>query len=216
MAAIKATAVRVIVVALLITAAAAADAYTNHTVGGDAGWFFNSTTNKTSADYNAWAANQTFSLGDYLIFNTNTNQTVIQTYNKTTYDSCTMDDSLDTDTFQYGGGSNQFGSATVISVPLVIEGTQYYFSDADDGGQCQHGMAFEIKVSHGLGLPPSLNQPPPPAYVPPPAAADEGQSPPITVVTSPPSGGGMRTSANFFGLVLVLLVVLSFLALGTV
>ncbi|KAK6141012.1 hypothetical protein DH2020_025250 [Rehmannia glutinosa] len=192
MAAIKATAVRMIVVALLITAAAAADAYTNHTVGGDAGWFFNSTTNKTSADYNAWAANQTFSLGDYL-----RGSAIIPIH------------------FSTVGAAISWG-ATVISVPLVIEGTQYYFSDADDGGQCQHGMAFEIKVSHGLGLPPSLNQPPPPAYVPPPAAADEGQSPPITVVTSPPSGGGMRTSANFFGLVLVLLVVLSFLALGTV
>ncbi|KAI3449147.1 hypothetical protein Pfo_005812 [Paulownia fortunei] len=211
MAATKATALCLIVVALLINAAAAADAYTNHTVGGDAGWFFNSTTNKTSADYNAWAANQTFNLGDYLIFNTNTNQTVIQTYNKTTYDSCTMDDSLDTDTFQYDGGSNQFGSATIIPVPLTIEGTQYYFSDADDGEQCQHGMAFQIKVNHGLGLPPSLNQPPPPAYIPPPAPADEGQSPPIAVVTNRPSGG-MRTSANFFWLALVLLVLLSFLA----
>ncbi|KAL0373573.1 UNVERIFIED_CONTAM: hypothetical protein Sradi_3273000 [Sesamum radiatum] len=210
MAATRAMALCLIVVALLINAAAAATFYSNHTVGGDAGWFFNSTTNKTSADYNAWAANQTFNLGDYLIFNTNTNQTVIQTYNTTTYNSCSMDDSLDTDTFQYDGGNNQFGSAVVISVPLTIEGTQYYFSDAEDGEQCQHGMAFEIKVNHGLGLPPSLNQPPPPPYVPPPESADQAQTPPITVVTSPP-GGGMRTSANFCWLLLVLVLV-SFLA----
>lgn len=52
-------------VALLINAAAAAT-YTNYTVGGDAGWFFNSTTNKPSANYDAWAANKTFNLGDYL------------------------------------------------------------------------------------------------------------------------------------------------------
>ncbi|KAL2251689.1 cucumber peeling cupredoxin-like [Sesamum indicum] len=210
MAAPRAMALCLIEVALLIYAAAAATSYSNHTVGGDAGWFFNSTTNKTSADYNAWAANQTFNLGDYLIFNTNTNQTVIQTYNTTTYNSCSMDDSLDTDTFQYDGGNNEFGSAVVISVPLTIEGTQYYFSDADDGKQCQHGMAFEIKVTHGLGLPPSLNQPPPPPYVPPPEPADQAQTPPITVVTSPPSGG-MRTSANFSWLLLVLVLV-SFLA----
>ncbi|KAL0309165.1 UNVERIFIED_CONTAM: hypothetical protein Sradi_5858800 [Sesamum radiatum] len=210
MVATRAMGLCLIVVALLINAAAAATSYSNHTVGGDAGWFFNSTTNMTSADYKAWAANQTFNLGDYLIFNTNTNQTVIQTYNTTTYNSCSMDDSLDTDTFQYDGGNNQFGSAVVISVPLTIEGTQYYFSDADDGEQCLHGMAFEIKVNHGLGLPPSLNQPPPPPYVPPPEPAEQAQMPPITVVTSPRSGG-MRTSANFCWLLLVLVLV-SFLA----
>ncbi|KAK4415983.1 hypothetical protein Salat_2705700 [Sesamum alatum] len=209
MAPTRAMALCLIVVALLINAAAASS-YSNHTVGGDAVWFFNPTTNKTSADYNAWAANRTFNLGDYLIFNTNTNQTVIQTYNKTTYNNCSMDDSLDTDTFQYDGGSNEFGSAVVISVPLTIEGTQYYFSDADDGEQCLHGMAFEIKVNHGLGLPPSLNQPPPPPYVPPPESADGVQTPPITVVTSPPSGG-MRTTANFCWLLLVL-VFIAFLA----
>ncbi|KAH6813147.1 hypothetical protein C2S51_022165 [Perilla frutescens var. frutescens] len=210
MAATKATPLGLIAVALLVTAVAAADTYTNHTVGGDAGWFFNSTTNKTSADYRSWVGNQTFNLGDYLIFNTNTNQTVIQTYNKTTYGSCITDDALDTDTFQYDGGNNDFGSAMMIAVPLTIEGTQYYFSDADDGEQCQHGMAFDIKVSHGLGLPPSLNQPPPPAYVPPPGPADQGESPRIPVVGTPSSNDGMMTTANFF--VFVLLVLISLLA----
>ncbi|PIN15452.1 hypothetical protein CDL12_11899 [Handroanthus impetiginosus] len=144
------------------------------------------------------------------VFNTNTNQTVIQTYNKTTYDSCTVDDSLDTDTFQYNGGSNEFGSPTTIPVPLTIEGTQYYFSDADDGEQCQHGMAFELKVGHGLGLPPSLNQPPPPPYTPPPGPADDGQSPPVTVVTSP-INDGMRIVANSCWLLLMVLVSVSLL-----
>lgn len=210
MSATKATPLLLIAAALLITAAAAADTYTNHTVGGDAGWFFNSTKKKTSTDFSSWAANQTFNLGDYLIFNTNTNQTVIQTYNKTTYGSCITDDALDTDTFQYNGGSNDFGSVMTVSVPLTIEGDQYYFSDADDGEQCQHGMAFMIKVSHGLGLPPSLNQPPPPAYVPPPGPADEGQSPPIPVVNTPSSNDGMMSNPNFF--VFVLLVLVSLLA----
>ncbi|KAK6142873.1 hypothetical protein DH2020_023221 [Rehmannia glutinosa] len=90
------------------------------------------------------------------------------------------------DTFQCGGGSNQFGSRDGYICAIGHRGTQYYFSqDADDGGQCQHGMAFEIKVSHGLGLP----EPQPTAsssLCSSPAAADEGQSPPITVVTSPP------------------------------
>ncbi|GER46428.1 early nodulin-like protein [Striga asiatica] len=204
MEAARATGIRLIVVALLISAAAATGgAYTNHTVGGAAGWLFNSATNETSADYRAWAANQTFNLGDYLIFNTNTNHTVIQTYNKTTFESCLIDDALDSDTFQYSGGHDEFGNLTTIAVPLTIEGTQYYFSDAEDGEECLHGMAFEITVAHGLGLPPSLNQPPPPAYVPPPETAEEGQSPPVTVVAGRPAGG-VRGCAevSFLGLVL--------------
>jgi len=40
--------------------------------------------------------------------------------------------------------------------------------NASDGIQCQHGLAFDINVSRGLGLPPSPNQPPPPPYREPP------------------------------------------------
>ena len=66
-----------VIIALLslITAAAAASnapapapvtAYTNHTVGGAAGWFFNSTTNTSATNFTTWAATQKFNLGDYL------------------------------------------------------------------------------------------------------------------------------------------------------
>ena len=57
------------VVALLITAAASQTpptAYSNHTVGGPAGWFFNSTENISATNYSSWAASQTFNLGDFL------------------------------------------------------------------------------------------------------------------------------------------------------
>ncbi|KAG9147698.1 hypothetical protein Leryth_014856 [Lithospermum erythrorhizon] len=120
-----------------------------------------------------------------VVFNTNTNYTVVQTYNDTTYNNCTADYSLDNDTFIYNAGDKELGKAVTISIPLIFEGSQYYFSDGDDGEQCLQGMAFEIKVSRGLGLPPSLNQPPPPAYVPPPAPADEGESPPGTIGGTP-------------------------------
>ncbi|KAL1091526.1 hypothetical protein V6Z11_D07G162300 [Gossypium hirsutum] len=149
---------------LLITTATVATGYTNHTVGGYAGWFFHSKTNTSATNYTSWAANQTFSLGDCLIFRTTTNQTVIQTYNETTYRNCTTDDASDTDTFQYNGGNTDFDQSLTIEVPLTIEGANYYFSDAGDGVQCQRGMAFKILVRHGNGLPPSLNQPPPPPY----------------------------------------------------
>lgn len=104
-----------------------------------------------------------------------------------------MDESVDDDTFSFSGGSNQFGQPLTIAVPLTIEGPNYYFSDADDGMQCQQGMAFEINVKHGSGLPPSLNQPPPPAYVEPPSSGDDSQSPPITINT-PPSDNGVRAA----------------------
>ncbi|KAK6920229.1 Phytocyanin domain [Dillenia turbinata] len=178
-------AVNLTVMALFITAVAsatqAATSYVNHTVGGDAGWFFNSSANITATDYSKWAANQTFNLGDYLIFRTSSNETVFQTYNETTYKSCSADDALDSDTFQYDGGFDQLGQPLSIAVPLTIEGPNYYFSDADDGVQCQQGMAFHITVNHGLGLPPSLNQPPPPPYSEPPPPPDSSPSPLSTV-----------------------------------
>ncbi|XP_058222541.1 early nodulin-like protein 18 [Rhododendron vialii] len=197
--------------ALSIAAAVeSATTYTNHTVGGAAGWFFNDSSNTCSANYSSWAANQTFDLGDYLIFYTNTNMTVIQTYNLTTYQSCSTDDALDTDTFQYGGGNNQFGVAETMDVPLTVEGPNYFFSDANDGFQCQQGMAFEIVVNHGLGLSPSLNQPPPPPYTAPPLPSVVG-SPPIMLQ---PTSGGFRACVNFAWVVSVVLLAVGGIVFG--
>lgn len=140
------------------------------------------------------------------VFNTNTNSTLVQTYNQTTYKSCSIDDASDTDTFQYLGGSSEYGKALVVAVPLTTEGSQYFFSEADDGLQCQNGMGFQIKVGHGSGLPPSLNQPPPPPYVEPPSTVEEGQTPPITIVASPPSSG-MRNIVGLLHLVVMAILV---------
>ncbi|CAL0328125.1 unnamed protein product [Lupinus luteus] len=181
---------------LLITAASAATGYHNHTVGGTAGWFFNSTTNTPSTNYSSWAASQTFNLGDYLIFNTNSNETVIQTYNKATYLNCTADDS-DNGTFIYDSGSSRFSEALTVPVPLTTVGLNYFFSDTGvDSVQCSRGMAFEITVQRGLGLPPSLNQPPPPPYAEPPGPDTEAQSPPVTVAQAPNGGGAFGRRAD--------------------
>ncbi|KAJ1414846.1 Phytocyanin domain [Sesbania bispinosa] len=194
------------VFALLIAAASAATTgYHNHTVGGTAGWFFNTTTKTPAANYSSWAATQTFNLGDYLIFNTNSNQTVILTYNKTTYLNCTADDS-DNGTFIYSSGSGGFNEALTIPVPLTVVGPNYFFSDASDGVQCQRGLAFEINVQRGLGLPPSLNQPPPPPYIEPPGP-DTAQSPPITVAQPPNSGAfASRSDVAVYGFAAALLL----------
>ncbi|KAG4923543.1 hypothetical protein JHK87_049083 [Glycine soja] len=88
---------------------------------------------------------------------------MVQTYDKTTYLNCIADYS-DNGTFVYNGESRGFGEALVVIVPLTIVGPNYFFFDADNGVQCQHNLAFEIDVQHGLGLPPSLNQSPLPSY----------------------------------------------------
>ncbi|KAG2629089.1 cucumber peeling cupredoxin-like [Panicum virgatum] len=133
--------------------------YRNHTVGGADGWFFDARTNATSGNYSGWANGETFYLGDYLIFKTNDNSSVVHTTNATTYDLCDPSDDLSPVTYIYGGGGGL--EENTIPVPLVEEGANYFFSDADGGAQCQQGMRFEVKVEHGQGLPPSLKNPPP-------------------------------------------------------
>lgn len=111
------------------------------------------------------------------VFNTNTNQTVVLTYNETSYRNCSAaDDDTGGDVSVYSGGEG-FGVPATLAVPLTRVGPNYYFSDAGDGEQCVKGMKLEITVRQGSGLPPYLNQPPPPPYV------DPG------VQTSPADGG---------------------------
>ena len=99
------------------------------------------------------------------VFKTNDNSSVVHTTNATTYDLCDPADDLSPTTYIYGGGGGGGGGGleqnNTIAVPLVQEGSNYFFSDADGGAQCQKGMRFEIKVEHGQGLPPSLKNPPP-------------------------------------------------------
>ncbi|WVZ51792.1 hypothetical protein U9M48_002902 [Paspalum notatum var. saurae] len=150
--------------------------YRNHTVGGTDGWFFNAKTNSSSGNYSAWANGETFYLGDYLrsiptlvlkaesnlVFKTNDNSTVVQTANATAYDLCDASDDPSNSIFGGGGGGGGGPEeSSTIPVPLTREGPNYFFSEADDGAQCQQGMRFEIKVEHGQGLPASMAHPPP-------------------------------------------------------
>ncbi|XP_008801847.1 blue copper protein-like [Phoenix dactylifera] len=202
----------------LASAANSPPAYTNHTVGGVAGWLFNSSSNSSATNYSAWAKSQKFFLGDYLIFNTNANARVIQTKNETTYQKCSTDEDNGDDTFVYSptAGGPGGAAAAALAVPLTEEGLNYFFSDADDGIQCFQGMRFQISVAHGLGLPPALSQPPPPPYKDPspppmsssstiPGTSDQGErfyngASPARVI-----GGGVCGLAfwGFFGVFLV-------------
>lgn len=133
------------------------EAYKNYTVGDSLGWFDN--LEKPSVDYDKWVSGMTFSLGDFLLFNTDSNHSVTQTHNFTTYSTC---DSQGDDNIQWSSidpNSTEVLPVTV-PVPLLKEGPTYFFSGDYDGEQCMHGQKFEINVTHGQGLPPSLRDDP--------------------------------------------------------
>ncbi|KAH9321703.1 hypothetical protein KI387_016342 [Taxus chinensis] len=177
-----------VALAVICYNAGEAHAYQNYTVGGASGWFFDAQKNASVTDYTKWASSQTFGLGDYLIFNTNGNHSVIQTYNMTTYKNCNFDDAEDSDTFVWTAVDPLKPNTRVrVSVPLTIKGANYFFSSAMDGIECVNGLKFEVKVGAGQGLPSSLMHPPPPPYLEPsPAPADDSAANIPRDATAPP------------------------------
>ncbi|XP_030521238.1 blue copper protein 1b [Rhodamnia argentea] len=168
----------------LVSLSGRVEAYQNYTVGGSLGWYDNQ--EKPEIDYKKWASGKNFSLGDFLIFNTDTNHSVVQTYNSTTYKLCDFEDALEKDTIQWSSSdpSNTATHPVTVAVPLVKEGANYFFSSDYDGEQCQNGQLFMINVTHGQGLPESLKNPS--DQSPGPASPDSGDdgSAPDTVVPS--------------------------------
>ncbi|KAM7280442.1 hypothetical protein ACFE04_007576 [Oxalis oulophora] len=136
------------------------EAYKNYTVGDSLGWY--DSTENSNIDYQSWADSiNNFTLGDFLLFNTDTNHSVVQTYNSSTYKLCDFDDSIAKDTTEWSAGdpSSTATRPVTVAVPLVKEGFNYFFSANYDGDQCKSGQHFKIKVSHGKGLPDSLKDP---------------------------------------------------------
>jgi len=165
-------------VALVLMSGKGVEAYKNYTVGDSLGWYDNIM--KANVDYAKWAAGKNFSLGDFLIFNTDSNHTVVQTYNQTTYKTCDLADASDDDTTEWSTSQpSTDATPTTVPVPLLKEGTTYFFSGDYDGWQCNKGQKFEINVTHGQGLPAALLTPP--AATPPPTD-DGNDTPAITNV----------------------------------
>ncbi|XP_052184820.1 blue copper protein-like [Diospyros lotus] len=158
---------------LLLSSSESVEAYKNYTVGDSLGWYDNLL--KPTVNYQKWAAAKNFSLGDFLIFNTDSNHSVVQTYNATTYKLCDHEDASENDTIEWSATdpSATTPQPVTVPVPLVKEGTNYFFSGFYDGEQCKNGQRFKIDVAHGQGLPPSLRDP-----------SDEAPAP-----NSPDSGG---------------------------
>lgn len=96
------------------------------------------------------------------VFNTDTNHSVVQTYNHTTYKLCDYEDAQDKDTSEWSASnpSNTEVQPVTVAVPLVKEGMTYFFSSDYDGEQCQNGQSFQINVTYGQGLPKSLRNDP--------------------------------------------------------
>lgn len=117
----------------------------------------------------------------FIVFNTDNNHSVVQTYNSTAYKLC--DDSSD-DTTQWSAAdpSNTDTHAVTVSVPLVKEGMIYFFSSDYDGEQCQNGQRFQINVTHGQGLPKDEDQAPGP--VTPDSGGTDDEAAPDTIVPS--------------------------------
>ncbi|CAH8383937.1 unnamed protein product [Eruca vesicaria subsp. sativa] len=145
--------VNVLLIVSFMLLSLSADAYKNYTVGGSTGWF--SIQEKPSANYQKWADSKSFSLGDFLIFNTDSNHSVVQTYDFKTYKECDYNNNEDNNTTEWSAANPSATSPVPVSVsvPLVKEGSNYFFSGNYDGEQCKFGQHFMINVTHGQGLP---------------------------------------------------------------
>uniref|UniRef100_A0A0D3EMH4 Phytocyanin domain-containing protein n=1 Tax=Oryza barthii TaxID=65489 RepID=A0A0D3EMH4_9ORYZ len=166
----------VFVVAGLSAAVPGAAAYKNYTVGDDKGWYDGLT--HPGVDYQEWADGKNFSLGDFLsdfclsdmfvaaaaaaaVFNTDKNHSVVQTRNETLYKSCDYNDSGPDDTVEWSAAAPEFSKdAVTVAVPLLKEGSSYFFSGNYDGEQCESGQRFAVAVAHGQRRPPSTSATP--------------------------------------------------------
>jgi len=166
---------------LVLMSGAGVEAYENYTVGDKLGWYDDIM--KPTVNYAKWAAGKNFSLGDFLIFNTDTNHTVVQTSNQTVYTTCDVNDDAD-DLIEWSSSDPSANAQpTTVSVPLVKEGINYFFSNYYDGWQCaKGGQKFQINVTHGQGLPPALMVPPAAPAAPSPSTDDGTDVPAITNV----------------------------------
>ncbi|XP_057480088.1 early nodulin-like protein 18 [Actinidia eriantha] len=169
---------------LCLFSSGSVEAYKNYTVGDSLGWFDNLL--KPTVNYQKWAADKNFTLGDFLIFNTDSNHSIVQTYNFTTYKRCDYDNAQENDTTEWSAADPSSTTPQPVSmpIPLVKQGMNYFFSGDYDGEQCKFGQHFKINVTYGQGLPPSLKTSSDDS--PAPANPDSGddESAPDTVVPS--------------------------------
>ncbi|XP_073128565.1 umecyanin-like [Henckelia pumila] len=125
-------------------------AQTVHTVGGDICWEIPP---NSSLSYANWTSGKTFSVGDILVFNFETNQHDLARVTKASYDACNDDNVI--------GSVITTGPANVT---LATPGDHYYICTF--GSHCVAGQKLAITVrassSSTPGGGPAAAPPPPP------------------------------------------------------
>ncbi|TVU09901.1 hypothetical protein EJB05_43400 [Eragrostis curvula] len=113
-------------VALLVAGFAALASAASYTVGGSSGW-------NTGVDYNTWASDKSFAVGDKLVFNYTPKSHTVTEVSKSSYDACTASTKVSDD---------DSGSTVII---LATPGMHYYICNV--AGHCAAGMKLSIMVS---------------------------------------------------------------------
>ncbi|XP_057980454.1 uclacyanin-3-like [Malania oleifera] len=161
---------------LLLLAAPAAYA-AQHVVGGAAGW-------SLSGDYATWAAGQTFTVGDTLLFNYDSSHGVDEV-NQADYSNCATGNAIST----YSGGKT--------SINLTTAGNMYFICPTI--GHCSGGMKLQIKVVGSGGSTPAAPSGTPPATPSsPPSSSGRTPSTPATTTESPPPPATPSGAASNF------------------
>ncbi|KAK1418475.1 hypothetical protein QVD17_27620 [Tagetes erecta] len=143
-------------------------AQTRHVVGDTLGWTIPS---NGAAAYTTWASQQTFTVGDTLVFNFNNGLHDVAEVSAAAYDPCTSTNPITLITT---------GPATL---PLTTPGPHYYICTFTS--HCQIGQKLAINVSASTTTPPSTTPASPPTTTPPPLTPTTPTSPPTTTPTPP-------------------------------
>ncbi|XP_071742243.1 blue copper protein 1a-like [Rutidosis leptorrhynchoides] len=143
-------------------------AQTRHVVGGPLGWTIPS---NGPAAYSTWASQQTFRVGDVLVFNFTTGNHNVAEVSQAAYGPCTS--------------TNPISMTTTgpASITLTTAGTHYYICTV--GGHCQIGQKLTVNV---VGAATAPTTPPAAApTTPPPTAAPTPTPTPVSPPTVTPT-----------------------------
>ncbi|XP_019188432.1 PREDICTED: uclacyanin-3-like [Ipomoea nil] len=154
----------------------------DHIVGGDGGW-------SQSGDYTTWAASETFTVGDSLVFNYGGSHGVDEV-SKDDYDNCNAGNAL---------RSFTDGKTTI---KLSKAGPMYFMCPSF--GHCQTGMKLAINVQSGSSSTPAGGSPRSSGTTP--STPSDSDSPPSTPTPAGKSSpnGAVVSSGGIFGFSLAL------------
>ncbi|XP_057415456.1 mavicyanin-like [Lotus japonicus] len=126
----------------------ASSAQTRHVVGNSTGWTV--PTNGGASFYTSWAANNSFTVGDTLVFNYATSAHNVEEVTKTNYDSC--------------NSTSPIATYTTPPVTVTINKTGAHYFICGVPGHCLGGQKLSINVTSGssTATPPSSTLTPPP------------------------------------------------------